>query len=119
MDKLAQQIGRNARAARGLLGLTQSEIAERVGLAAEVYGRLERGTMLPSVSTLAKLADVLQVKAGQLLEEPVETQRQSQSPSKSHAKSQSPEMRRIIALLSDADASTLRRVAIVVKAMLD
>ena len=116
MDKLAQLIGRNARVARGALGLTQSEIAERVGLATEVYGRLERGSMLPSVPTLVKLADVLQVKAGQLLDETVETQ--PQSPSKFHAKSQSPEARRVMALLSDADTRTLRRVATVVKAML-
>jgi transcriptional regulator with XRE-family HTH domain len=116
MDKLAQSIGRNARAARGALGLTQSEIAERAGLATEVYGRLERGTMLPSVPTLVKLAHVLQVKPGQLLDETDEAQRRSAS--KPQAKSEIPELRRIIALLADADASTLRRVAIVVKAML-
>ncbi len=115
MDKLAQRIGRNARVARGLLGLTQSEIAERVGLAAEVYGRLERGAMLPSVPTLVRLADVLELKAGQLLEETAETQQPPRA--QPHGKSQSPELRRILALLSDADARTLRRVAIVVKAM--
>ena len=114
MDKLAQNIGRNARAARGALGLTQSEIAERVDIATEVYGRLERGTMLPSVPTLVKLANVLQVKPGQLLDEPCEAQPRS----KPGVKSESHEFRRIIALLKDADAPMLRRVAIVVKAML-
>ncbi len=43
------------------LGLTQSEVAEGVPLASEVYGRLERGGMLPSVPILMRLAAVLSV----------------------------------------------------------
>ena len=45
------------------MGLTQADVAERVGIAYEVYGRLERGGMAPSVHTLRKLCLVLQVSA--------------------------------------------------------
>ena len=65
--ELAKAIGRRARAARTALGLTQAEVAERVPLAAEVYGRLERGGMLPSVPTLMRLASVLSVEPSALV----------------------------------------------------
>lgn len=56
-----------ARRARVARGLTQADIAERVGIATEVYGRLERGKMLPSVATLQRLSVVLRVSADSLL----------------------------------------------------
>jgi transcriptional regulator with XRE-family HTH domain len=40
-------------------GLTQVELAESIGTAPEVYGRLERGKMLPSVPTLFRLCVAL------------------------------------------------------------
>jgi transcriptional regulator with XRE-family HTH domain len=68
MDKkLATTIGSAARAARGRLELTQADVAERIDVATEVYGRLERGGMLPSVQTLLKLCHELHVSADELL----------------------------------------------------
>jgi len=68
MDKkLAEAIGSAARAARKRAQLTQADVAERLSLASEVYGRLERGLMLPSVPTLRKLCLVLTVSADELL----------------------------------------------------
>lgn len=61
--ELAIQIGKVARDARLSLKLTQEDIAERVGLTPEVYGRLERGDMLPSTSTLTKLCVALGLSA--------------------------------------------------------
>jgi len=58
---LAENIGTVARAARGQLGLTQAEVAQRVELARLVYSRLERGKMLPSVPTLVRLCLALQL----------------------------------------------------------
>jgi DNA-binding XRE family transcriptional regulator len=40
-------------------GLTQAEIAASVGIAPEVFGRMERGKMLPSVPTLFRLCMAL------------------------------------------------------------
>src|SRR4051794_9952480 len=41
-------IGQAARAARNALRLTQEQVADALGMAAEVYGRIERGLMMPS-----------------------------------------------------------------------
>ena len=65
--KLAAQIGNAAREARKRAGLTQEEVAERVGVAVEVYGRMERGIALPSTPTLFKLCRILGVRANALL----------------------------------------------------
>jgi len=65
--KLAKHLGRVARTARTVAKLTQADVAERVGIATEVYGRLERGGMLPSVPTLRKLCAVLHADANALL----------------------------------------------------
>jgi transcriptional regulator with XRE-family HTH domain len=66
-NQLAAQIGKALREARSRFGLTQEDVAERVGLAAEVYGRMERGTVLPSVPTLVRLAHALGVSANFLV----------------------------------------------------
>ncbi|MET0402221.1 MAG: helix-turn-helix transcriptional regulator, partial [Cystobacter sp.] len=64
---LAATIGTAARAARVRANLTQEDVAERVGLATEVYGRLERGGMLPSVPTLKRLCEILRIPSDVLL----------------------------------------------------
>lgn len=63
LKRLAPRIGNACRAARQKLQLTQEDVAERVGLATEVYGRLERGKMTPSVPTLRKLCLCLHLSA--------------------------------------------------------
>lgn len=55
------------RGARLALGLTQEDVAERLGLVVEVYGRIERGGFLPRVPTLRKLAVVLKVSVDRLI----------------------------------------------------
>nr|BDT32072.1 helix-turn-helix domain-containing protein [Myxococcus sp. MH1] len=68
MDQdLAITIGATARAAREQMGLTQADVATRVGLVAPVYSRLERGLMLPSVPTLYRLCTELKVSPEELL----------------------------------------------------
>ena len=65
--RLAAGLGAVARAARTHAGLTQADVAELVNLAPEVYGRLERGKMLPSVPTLRRLCVSLGISADLLL----------------------------------------------------
>jgi transcriptional regulator with XRE-family HTH domain len=65
--KLAKHLGGIAREARLLAKLTQADVAERVGISTEVYGRIERGGMLPSVPTLLKLCFALGADANVLL----------------------------------------------------
>jgi transcriptional regulator with XRE-family HTH domain len=55
------------RTARQELGWTQAEVAADIGVATEVYGRMERGLLQPSVRTLRKLAIALRVPTDTLL----------------------------------------------------
>lgn len=66
-DALSLQLGKVARAAREQAGLTQQEAAERVGVVTEVYGRMERGLLLPSLPTLLRVCRALRVDANALL----------------------------------------------------
>jgi transcriptional regulator with XRE-family HTH domain len=66
-EKLAATLGDAARAARERLGLTQVEVAGLMDLSPIVYNRLERGRMLPSVPTLARLCETLSVSPAELL----------------------------------------------------
>jgi transcriptional regulator with XRE-family HTH domain len=58
---LARRIGSQARVARTRLGLSQADAAERAGISAEFYARIERGGTLPSAPTLVALANALEV----------------------------------------------------------
>ena len=67
-NTLRTAIGSNARAARKALDLTQDQAADRIGVSAEFYARIERGNALPSVDTLARMAPSLNISADQLLD---------------------------------------------------
>jgi transcriptional regulator with XRE-family HTH domain len=58
--QLPPTLGNAAKQARNRAGLTQEEVADGAGVATEVYGRMERGLMLPSVPTLLRLCLTLQ-----------------------------------------------------------
>jgi transcriptional regulator with XRE-family HTH domain len=64
---LAASFARELKAARQASGWTQAELAERVGIAVEVCGRLERGSVLPRADTLVLLAAALRVSTDALL----------------------------------------------------
>ena len=65
--RLSKALGDAARVARLREGLTQADVAERIGVATEVYGRLERGLLMPSVPTLRRLCVALRLAADTLL----------------------------------------------------
>jgi transcriptional regulator with XRE-family HTH domain len=60
-------LGNAARLARGRAGLTQAEVADGMGVAPEVYGRMERGHMLPSVPSLLRLCMTLRSAPDELM----------------------------------------------------
>jgi transcriptional regulator with XRE-family HTH domain len=66
-EKLQSLLGDAARAARLRLGLTQAEVAQKVGLGSSVYGRIERGMMMPSVPTLRRMCVALELASDVLL----------------------------------------------------
>jgi transcriptional regulator with XRE-family HTH domain len=61
-------LGKNLRAARNKLGLTQEQVAERSGVQAGEISRIERGKRDPKVSTLEKLAAAVELPPGRLLD---------------------------------------------------
>ncbi|QRK05262.1 helix-turn-helix transcriptional regulator [Archangium violaceum] len=68
MDAIAKRfLGKTARAARLRLGLTQAQVAQRLDMAVGVYGRIERGGMMPSIPTVLRLCRVLKLDANALL----------------------------------------------------
>lgn len=65
--QISQSVGNTARGARQRAKLTQADVAERIGVATEVYGRLERGLLMPSVPTLRRLCLALSMGADAML----------------------------------------------------
>jgi transcriptional regulator with XRE-family HTH domain len=57
--RLPATLGAALKQARKRAGMTQAEAAEGIGIASEVYGRMERGGVLPSVPTLLRLCLIL------------------------------------------------------------
>ena len=113
-EKLRHALGDAARAARLRLGLTQAEVAKKVGLRTAVYGRVERGGMTPSVPTLRRLCTTLGLSSEVLLsldEPPRKTVPAVRTSSR--AKGEHPELSRIIHLLqgwSPARLALLRKL---------
>lgn len=109
-QRLAGIIGASVRAARQRLDLTQADVAERVGIATEVYGRLERGHMLPSVKTLRRLCLVLNCSSDVLLgvasiEKPVAV---AEDPPEYGER---PEVRRVLRTLRRLEPAQLRLIS--------
>lgn len=57
----------NLRRARETLGLSQEDVAKRIGVAQQTYSAFERGLKTPSVAVLMALADVLGATTDELL----------------------------------------------------
>lgn len=67
---VARLIGRNVKAGRTRLGLTQSELAEKLGLDNLTISRLETGVQMPSIERLNEVAVALQMSLPILLTDP-------------------------------------------------
>jgi transcriptional regulator with XRE-family HTH domain len=66
-------VARRIRAYRKLKGLTQRELAERLGVSISIVGSIERGTRLPDQEILSRLYHILDISESDLLEsQPVE-----------------------------------------------
>ncbi len=63
--RVAQNIGTRRRA----LGLTQAQLAERLGVDTETLSRFERGKHAPTLKNLVRLAGLLQTTVAELLAE--------------------------------------------------
>jgi transcriptional regulator with XRE-family HTH domain len=73
MDGLDKRtLGRNIRQARSRLGLTQEQMAELIDMAPEVYGRMERGHIVPRLERFVAICRVLGESPDRLISRPGE-----------------------------------------------
>ncbi|WP_230976155.1 helix-turn-helix domain-containing protein [Pseudothauera nasutitermitis] len=66
---LAKVVGKAISKRRLACGLTQEEVAERIGVGNEAVSRMERGLVMPTVARLVELAGIFGCAAGDLLVE--------------------------------------------------
>lgn len=64
---MGEYFNENLRWAREQKGLSQKDVAERIGVAKSTYSLYESGNREPNVQTIKKIADVLDVSADELL----------------------------------------------------
>ena len=67
MDYL--RLGQRVRRQRKRLGMTQKEVAEKVGISLPFYGHIERGSRKASLETVINIANALGVSADTLLQD--------------------------------------------------
>ena len=67
MSKLVDNVAANLKRLRTLKKLTQKEVALSVGIPQGQYSRIENAKVEPTLSTLAKLAGVLEVSLAELV----------------------------------------------------
>jgi transcriptional regulator with XRE-family HTH domain len=99
-EKQRQALGDSARAARLRLGLTQAEVAKKVRLKPGVYGRVERGAMVPSVPTLWRICETLGISSDALLSLGAQAHKAT-APAPPPAAGEHPELSRIIHILQE------------------
>jgi transcriptional regulator with XRE-family HTH domain len=63
-----QIFGERLREVRLAKGLTQSDLADLCGTSIAAISHIERGTKVPTLTTLVRLADALQCKVTKLVE---------------------------------------------------
>jgi transcriptional regulator with XRE-family HTH domain len=118
-QKLKIMLGKAARAARIRSGLTQADVAESIGTVTEVYGRMERGKLLPSVPTLFRLCLALQSGPHELMGFASGSGTRSGSGALKVPSSlgDTPEVRRLVRRLSRLERSQLRLVQLIVASL--
>jgi transcriptional regulator with XRE-family HTH domain len=110
-ERLVPTMGRAMRAARMRAGLTQADVAASIGLSTEVYGRLERGKMSPSVPTLFRVCVALRSGADELMGfAPPGRLPQSAQAEALSALGDTPDARRLLPLLGRLPARQLKLI---------
>lgn len=64
MNKCSIDYGNYIRERRTFLGLTQEEVANKLGISQVAYGRYELGLREPNFSLILQIAEVLDFKPG-------------------------------------------------------
>jgi DNA-binding XRE family transcriptional regulator len=111
--ELMSHLAAVVREARKKAELTQADVADRVGIVTEVFGRLERGYLVPSLPTFRKLCRVLRLDANAVLGLDVEKAPSWMKAPEPEA-DEPPELRRLVRTLrrmNAAQVSVMRSTA--------
>lgn len=119
MDETPQPgLGTRLRMARTRLDLTQEQVAHAVGFVPTVYGRIERGDMLPSVSKLRELCVVLGISADLLLALPPPARPEEQEQGEEELETQ-PALRRLTMLVRALPPARFRLFRVALQTLLE
>lgn len=66
-EAISEQFGRNLEEARGWIGMSQGQLARKVGVNQSQVGRLENGERCPRLDRIVALADALGIQVRDLL----------------------------------------------------
>ena len=61
IDEIDKKVGMNIRVARIKRGISQEGLADMAGLARSTMGIVERGEQSPSIQTISKVANALEI----------------------------------------------------------
>lgn len=68
MNKCSVGYGNYIKERRQNLGLTQEDVANKLGISQVAYGRYELGTREPNFSLILKIAEILQFNPGEFFD---------------------------------------------------
>lgn len=66
-ESIDPRIAKKLKVIRHSKGFTQLELAERAGINANYYSKVERGEAIPSLATFEKILKALKVKSSDIL----------------------------------------------------
>lgn len=69
VNNIRKILGNRIRELRNSVGITQEKLGEKAGLSYKFIGEIERGQVNVSLDSLAKIAEALMVKVGDLFSE--------------------------------------------------
>lgn len=117
LEKLKRHLGAAFLVARERVGLTQAEVSSQVGVVPAVYGRIERGGMMPSVPTLYRICMTLGLSANTVLG--LGTGPASSPTAPAQEEEEPPELRRLARLLPALSPEALRCMSAIATAFAD
>ncbi|RKG64665.1 helix-turn-helix domain-containing protein [Corallococcus sp. CA054B] len=118
-EELAITVGTAARQARERQGLTQGDVASQVGIAMEVYSRMERGRVLPSSTTLRRMCMVLRIRADTLLGlDGPSPPDEALTLALADREEDSPSLRRLVRALRPLDEEALKAMGLIIQGAL-
>lgn len=108
LKKISQTVGAAIASHRVRVGLTQEDVAERLGIGNEAISRLERGIVLPSIPRLSELAELFECRMDELLLTSSDRKTDQAATIEAHLSGLSPEDRAFVVDQARATAGYLR-----------